>query len=98
MPTPLAVDAVTASPLSRRATRQALRTIATFVVRNGGFATAVIERVGPHAARIVLIGVNGTWGDQVLPSVAAAQRICRLAGVDVAQSWSQELAARMDLA
>ncbi|PZS11289.1 MAG: hypothetical protein DLM55_02095 [Acidimicrobiales bacterium] len=69
--------------------------MATFVVRNGGFATAVIERVGSHGARIVLIGVNGTWGDQVLPSVAAAQRICRLAGVDVAQPWSQELAARM---
>ncbi len=45
---------------------------------------------------MVLIGVTGTWGDYVLPSVAAAQQICRFAGIEIAPAWTLELASRMD--
>lgn len=81
--------------LSRAAVRHTVRAFARFVVRNGGFATAVVERTGCRGARVVLVGVNGTWGDYVLPSVPAAQQICRFAGLEVSPAWSRELTARM---
>lgn len=69
--------------------------VARFVVRRGGFATAVIERMGSRAARIVLIGADGRWSDHVAVSVAQGQAVCEAAGIEVADGWSRELVGRM---
>ncbi|HLU32771.1 MAG TPA: hypothetical protein VKZ74_01935 [Natronosporangium sp.] len=58
-------------------------------------ATAVIEYVGRRGARIVLIGGDGTWGDQFASATDVARRACARAGVRVENSWERELIAQM---
>jgi hypothetical protein len=58
-------------------------------------AKAVIEYVGRRGARIVLIGGDGAWGDQVAPGTDVARQACATAGVPVENSWEQELISQM---
>lgn len=60
-------------------------------MRDHGGATAVIEYVGRRGARIVLVGADGTWGDQVAPSTDVARAACEQAGVSIENSWEREL-------
>lgn len=62
-----------------------------FVGDHGG-ATAVVENLGRKGARIVLIGQDGRWGDQVVAAGAeAATAACVEAGVVVKDEWVREL-------
>lgn len=55
-------------------------------------ATAVVEYLGQKGARIVLIGGDGRWGDQVLAGgVEAATTACAKAGVLVRDEWERDL-------
>lgn len=58
-------------------------------------ATAVIEYVGRRGARIVLVGEDGTWGDQLAPATDVARAACREAGVPVENGWERELTENM---
>ncbi|MDQ6659320.1 MAG: hypothetical protein M3Z00_14060 [Actinomycetota bacterium] len=60
----------------------------------GRNAVAMIESLGAERARIVLIGSDGSFGDVVVDSVAAADQACRLAGINVG-SWDRETAAKL---
>ncbi len=60
-----------------------------------GGASAVIEYVGRRGARIVLVGEDGSWGDQMAPATDVARDACARAGVAVVPSWERELADRM---
>jgi hypothetical protein len=86
---------VGASQLSAAAVSTAVRAIARFVIRNGGFATGVIERVAVTSFRLVLIGLNGAWTDQMFRTRADARLVCRLARVEVSDSWDDDFLARM---
>jgi hypothetical protein len=71
------------------ATVAALR---AFAKDHGGSATAVVSYLGRRGARIVLVGADGTWGDQVVADgVDAAKAACEAAGVAVAGKWEREL-------
>jgi DNA-binding LacI/PurR family transcriptional regulator len=72
--------------------------IAAVVKRLRGFAkahdgaTAVVEHLGQKGARIVLVGGDGRWGDQVVAGgVEAANEACAEAGVPVKDEWEREL-------
>ena len=55
-------------------------------------ATAVVEYLGQKGARIVLIGGDGRWGDQVVAGgVEAALAACAEAEVLVKDEWEREL-------
>jgi hypothetical protein len=57
-----------------------------------GGATAVVEYLGQKGARIVLIGADGRWGDQVVAGgFAEAKEACAEAGVEVKDEWEREL-------
>lgn len=58
-------------------------------------AKAIIEYVGRRGARIVLIGGDGSWGDQFAPGTDVARSACATAGVPVENSWEQELISQM---
>lgn len=58
-------------------------------------AKAIIEYVGRRGARIVLVGEDGTWGDQVAPSTDVARQACASAGVALENSWERELIEQM---
>lgn len=55
-------------------------------------ATAAIEHVGRRGARIVLVGEDGAWGDQLAPATDIARAACEEAGVPVENGWARELA------
>jgi hypothetical protein len=65
-----------------------------FISEHDG-ATAVIEYVGRRGARIVLVGEDGTWGDQLAPATDVARAACREAGVPVENGWERELTENM---
>lgn len=54
-----------------------------------GESVAVVDHLGRSGARIVAIGPDGRFGDAVVESVAAAQEVCRRAGVQL-KSWDLE--------
>jgi hypothetical protein len=62
----------------------------SFTAEHGG-ATAVIEYVGKRGARIVLVGQDGSWGDQFAPTTEVARMACEKAGVEVEKEWEREL-------
>lgn len=62
----------------------------SFASGHGG-ATAVIEYVGKRGARIVLVGQDGSWGDQFAPSTEVARVACEKAGVEIEKEWEREL-------
>ena len=66
-----------------------------FAAGHGG-ATAVIEYAGRRGAKIVLIGQDGTGGDDhFAESTAAARAACAKAGVNVENEWERELVEQM---
>lgn len=72
-----------------------VRALARFTVSHGGFATAVLENLGREGIRIVVIGEDGTWGDQVVADRRVALAACEAAKVDVAASWTRELSGAL---
>lgn len=68
-----------------------VKRLKTFAEAHGG-ATAVVEYLGQKGARIVLVGTDGRWGDQVVAGgVEAAGLACAEAGVPVRDEWDREL-------
>ncbi len=68
--------------------------IRSFAAMHGG-AKAVIEYVGKRGARIVLVGQDGTWGDQFAEGTDVARRACEKAGVEVENEWERGLMEQM---
>src|SRR3712207_4080466 len=68
--------------------------IRSFAAMHGG-AKAVVEYVGKRGARIVLVGEDGTWGDQFAEGTDVARQACAKAGVEVENEWERELMEQM---
>ncbi|MEW1907971.1 hypothetical protein AB0442_05860 [Kitasatospora sp. NPDC085895] len=93
-------SAETATPTAQdaRAERRAKRIakhITAFTAQHGGSADGVVEYVGRTATRIVLVGADGTWGDQVAPTYAIGQRAAQLAGVTLHDTFEGELGLKV---
>jgi hypothetical protein len=54
-------------------------------------ASAVVEYVGRRGARILLAGSDGVSADAFAPATDVAREACREAGIDVVNTWEQEL-------
>ncbi|HEV7824422.1 MAG TPA: hypothetical protein VGP02_05910 [Mycobacteriales bacterium] len=68
-------------------------TLKSFASAHGGSATAVVEYVGRGRVRIVLVGADGSWGDEVVGDVGTARAAAEAAGLTVKDSWDRELTA-----
>lgn len=77
------------------APHDAVKALARFVLKHGGFATAIVENIGSAGARIVVVGEDGIWGDVVVSNHAAALAACAAAKVDIAPAWSPQFVAGM---
>ncbi|MDH6576591.1 hypothetical protein P3T29_002237 [Kitasatospora sp. MAP5-34] len=93
-------SAETATPAApdARAERRAKRIakhIGSFAKQHGGSADGVVEYVGGIATRIVMVGADGAWGDQVAPTYAVGRRAAELAGLTLHDSFEGELALRV---
>ncbi|MFD9125100.1 hypothetical protein [Kitasatospora sp. NPDC059571] len=87
---PAAQDART----ERRAKRIA-KHLTAFAAQHGGSADGVVEYVGRTATRIVLVGADGAWGDQVAPTYAVGRRAAELAGLTLHDSFEGELGLKV---
>jgi hypothetical protein len=68
-----------------------VKRLRAFAKEHGG-ATAVVEQLGQKGARIVLIGGDGRWGDQVVAGgFEAATTACAQAEIPVKDEWEREL-------
>ncbi len=93
-------SAETATPAKpdARAERRAKRiakNLTSFAAQHGGSADGVVEYVGRTATRIVVVGADGAWGDQVAPTYAVGLRAAELAGLTVHDSFEGELGLRV---
>jgi hypothetical protein len=68
-------------------------TLKSFAAKHGGSATAVVEYVGRERVRIVLVGADGIWGDEVVRDMDTARAAAEAAGLTVKDSWDRELTA-----
>jgi hypothetical protein len=78
----------------RRAKRIA-KHLTAFSKQHGGSADGVVEYVGTSATRIVVVGADGSWGDQVAPSYAIGLRAAELAGITLHDSFEGELGLKV---
>jgi hypothetical protein len=84
----------TTMTLGRSAPADLVGGLTSFSSNHGG-AKAVIEYVGRRGARIVLVGEDGSWGDQFAPSTDVARAACAAAGVKLEKEWERELIEQM---
>ncbi|MFD8481892.1 hypothetical protein [Kitasatospora sp. NPDC059673] len=92
-----AETATTAAPdarVERRAKRIA-KHLSSFAKQHGGSADGVVEYVGRTATRIVVVGADGTWGDQVAPTYAIGRRAAELAGLTLHEDFEGELGLKV---
>jgi len=82
-------------PRAGRRVKRLARSINAFAAQHGGSAEGVLQYVGRDATRIVLVGADGAWGDQVAPAYDIAQRAAELAGLTLHDSFEGELALRV---
>jgi hypothetical protein len=85
----------TVSASAERRAKRIAKHIRSFATAHGGSADGVVEYVGPISTRIVLVGADGAWGDQVAPSHAVAVRAAELAGITVHESFEGELGLKV---
>ncbi|RKE21681.1 hypothetical protein [Streptomyces sp. TLI_171] len=88
--TPAAPDA----RVERRAKRIA-KHLSSFAAQHGGSADGVVEYVGRTATRIVVVGADGTWGDQVAPTYAIGRRAAEIAGLTLHEDFEGELGLKV---
>ena len=84
----------TTMTLSRPVPSSLVNDLRSFAGGHGG-AKAVIEYVGRRGARIVLVGEDGVWGDQMAGDTEIARRACAEAGVGIENAWERELTEQM---
>jgi hypothetical protein len=65
----------------------------SFAAAHGGGGTAVVEYVGRGRSRIVVVGADGIWGDEVVPDIGTGKAAAEAAGLTVKDSWDRELTA-----
>ncbi|RAJ44188.1 hypothetical protein K353_01657 [Kitasatospora sp. SolWspMP-SS2h] len=92
-----AETATTTAPDARaeRRAKRIAKHLSSFAAQHGGSAEGVVEYVGSIATRIVLVGADGTWGDQVAPSHAIGLRAAELAGLTLHDEFDSELGLKV---
>jgi hypothetical protein len=78
-----------------RRARRIAKHLGAFAAAHGGSADGVVEYVGRISTRIVLVGADGSWGDQVAPSPAIAARAVELSGITRHDSFEGELGLKV---
>ncbi|WP_026303593.1 hypothetical protein [Jongsikchunia kroppenstedtii] len=70
-----------------------IRMVKSYVARNGGSATALLQPIGSAGVRITLVAADGgILGDEVVADVDTANAVVdAVEGVTVSEEWTREL-------
>ncbi|RMI46507.1 hypothetical protein EBN88_00785 [Streptomyces triticirhizae] len=71
------------------------RRLRGFVARHGAETEGQISYLGERGYRLVLVGRDGAFGDQVAPGREILVRAAERAGITLRESFDGELAARV---
>ena len=84
----------TAAParINDEAVKKASARLTKFANEHGGARHAYLEYVTANRARVVVVGQDGRWGDQVLDSYEEAQAVIAATGFEAEdeREWSRE--------
>ncbi|MGA4542310.1 hypothetical protein ACPA54_20190 [Uniformispora flossi] len=79
----------------RRLARNISRFAGRHAVDGNAQADAVVEYVGRDSTRIVLVGADGEWGDQVARNPQIARRAVEAAGLTLHDEFPNDVALRV---
>ncbi|MDI2126318.1 hypothetical protein [Yinghuangia seranimata] len=79
----------------RRLARNLSRFASRHAVDGNAQADAVVEYVGRDATRIVLVGADGQWGDQVAKDPQTARKAIEAAGLTLHEEFPNDVALRV---
>ncbi|SOD58410.1 hypothetical protein SAMN06297387_101133 [Streptomyces zhaozhouensis] len=88
-------DEVVTDRATERRTARVARRLRGFVARHGAGTEGQISYLGERGYRLVLVGQDGTLGDQVAPGRDILAGAAERAGVTLRDSFDGELAARV---
>ncbi|WP_233580356.1 hypothetical protein [Streptomyces triticirhizae] len=80
---------------TERRTARVTRRLRGFVARHGAETEGQISYLGERGYRLVLVGRDGAFGDQVAPGREILVRAAERAGITLRESFDGELAARV---
>jgi hypothetical protein len=69
--------------LLRKAVRSTVKRFNRLASAHGGSGSVALANMGCHGVRLVFITADGTFGDAVVPSVAAANDVCTRGGWEI---------------
>ncbi len=72
------------------AIKAATKNLTKFAAAHGGAGTTFIEYVASSFTRVVVVAKDGRYGDQVLPTMEAAEAVTAAAGLEVTNEWDRE--------
>ncbi|MEU8132622.1 hypothetical protein [Streptodolium elevatio] len=88
-----------AAPKTDRQVRRLARNLTRFSSRHaaGGDSTAdaVVEYIGRDSTRIVVVGADGQWGDQVARDPETARKAIEAAGLRLHDEFPNDVALRV---
>lgn len=87
------------APTTDRTVRRLARNLSRFASRhavNGdASADAVVEYIGRDSTRIVIVGADGQWGDQVARDPETAKKAVEAAGLTLHEEFPNDVALRV---
>lgn len=72
------------------AIRVAVKQLAKFAGSHGGDKATFVEYISASTSRVVVVAEDGRWGDAVLPSFEAAEKVVSELGFSVPDGWERE--------
>lgn len=69
--------------LVRRRVKSSVKRLTKLVAAHGGSGSVALGNMGSRGVRVVLVAADGTFGDVIVPSVAAANEVCVAGGWEI---------------
>lgn len=76
-------------PNTEKTKARAIKRLIALKDAHGGSGTAVLEHMGRHGVRIVLVAADGTYGDATVPNMQVAAEVAEAAALTVG-TWDRE--------
>ncbi|HSA53177.1 MAG TPA: hypothetical protein VLH10_24075 [Yinghuangia sp.] len=93
--TPAAPTAPRTDRTVRRLARNLSRFASRHAVNGDAKADAVVEYIGRDSTRIVIVGADGQWGDQVARDPQTARQAVEAAGLTLHEEFPNDVALRV---
>ena len=81
--------------LVKRTVKEAVKRFGRLANGHGGSGSVALANMGACGVRLVFVAADGTFGDAIVPSVAAANEVCVAGGWEIT-GWDTETVKRIE--